>query len=220
MTKPLQVISNIEVEMKTNFRKFDSVVWTLVALSAFAISMPQQALGDTVTPPDVPAEIQVPPGNTAFLVGHAVGTQNYICLPSGAGFAWTLFTPQATLFDDAANQVTTHFFSPNPAENDTIRATWQHSQDTSSVWARVIAASNEPRFVRKGAVSWLLLQEAGVQKGPDGGDTLTATTFVQRVNTHGGGAPESGCDSPPDVGKKAFVPYTADYFFYRDAGSN
>ena len=220
MTKPLQVISNVEVEMRTHFRRFDSVVWTLVAITAFVIFMPRRALGDTVTPPDVPAEIQVPPGNTAFLVGHAVGTQNYICLPSGAGFAWTLFTPQATLFDDGANQVTTHFFSPNPAENGTIRATWQHSQDTSSVWARAINQSSEPRFVRKGAVSWLLLQEAGVQKGPDGGDTLTATTFVQRVNTHGGAAPASGCDSPPDVGKKAFVPYTADYFFYRDAGSN
>lgn len=205
--------------MRTHIRKLDSVAWTLVAIGAFAISVPQRALGDTVTPPDVPAELQVPPGNTAFLEGHAAGTQNYICLPSGAGFAWTLFTPQATLFDDAGGQVTTHFFSPNPAENDTIRATWQHSLDTSSVWARAVASSSDPRFVRRGAVPWLLLQTAGVAEGPDGGDTLAATTFVQRVNTRGGVAPGSGCESPPDVGKKAFVPYTADYVFYTDAGS-
>lgn len=204
--------------MGTHFRKLGSVVWTLGAISAFAISAPQRALSDTVTPPDVPEEIKVPPGNTAFLEGHAVGTQNYICLPSGAGFAWTLFTPQATLSDDGANQVTTHFFSPNPDENSTIRATWQHSQDTSSVWARAISQSSEPRFVRKGAVPWVLLQEAGVAEGPGGGDTLAKTTFVQRVNTHGGVAPASGCESPADVGKKAFVPYTADYVFY--TGSN
>jgi hypothetical protein len=29
---------------------------------------------------------------------NTIGTQNYICLPSGAGFARTLFGPQATLF--------------------------------------------------------------------------------------------------------------------------
>lgn len=206
--------------MRTHFRKLGPVVWTLGAVGAFALSAPQRALGDAVTPPDVPEEIQVPPGNTAFLEGHAIGTQNYICLPSGAGFAWTLFTPQATLSDDDAVQVTTHFFSPNPSENDTIRATWQHSQDTSSVWARAISSSSEPRFVRRGAVPWVLLQTAGVEEGPGGGDTLAKTTFVQRVNTHGGVAPASGCESPADTGKKAFVPYTADYVFYMNAGSN
>src|SRR5215510_57546 len=88
---------------------------------AFAASLPQPALADEVTPPPVPANIEVPAGNTAFLAGHAVGTQNYICLPCpnpitptamcpASGFAWTLFTPQATLFDDADKQVTTHFF--------------------------------------------------------------------------------------------------------------
>ncbi|TLZ01766.1 MAG: DUF3455 domain-containing protein, partial [Gammaproteobacteria bacterium] len=80
----------------------------------------------TITPPPVPANIQVPLGNTAFLVGHAVGTQNYICLPSGTGFKFTLFTPQATLFNNADKEVITHYFSPNPVEGGTIRATWQH----------------------------------------------------------------------------------------------
>ena len=56
---------------------------------------------------------------------------------------------------------------------------------------------------------------AGIQEGPTGGDTLTATTFIQRVNTWGGAAPPSGCAGLADVGAKAFVPYTADYFFYK-----
>ena len=46
---------------------------------AFTVSLPQPAHADHVTPPPVPANIQVPAGNKAFLEGHAVGTQNYIC---------------------------------------------------------------------------------------------------------------------------------------------
>ena len=53
---------------------------------AFTVSLSQLAHADKVTPPPVPTEIQVPGGNKAFLEGHGVGTQNYICLPSGAGF--------------------------------------------------------------------------------------------------------------------------------------
>jgi hypothetical protein len=82
--------------------------------AAFTLSLPHPAHADHVTPPSVPAEIQVPPGNEAFLVGHGVGTQNYVCLPSGTGVKFVLFTPQATLFNDDGKQLTTHFFSPNP----------------------------------------------------------------------------------------------------------
>ena len=47
--------------------------------------------GHRVIVPPVPAGIEVSADNKAFLVGHAYGTQNYICLPSGASFAWSLF---------------------------------------------------------------------------------------------------------------------------------
>ena len=179
--------------------------------------LPQPAHADKVTPPPVPANIQVPAGNKAFLVGHAVGTQNYVCLPSGAGVAFTLFTPQATLFKDNDKQITTHFFSPNPFENGTIRATWQDSRDTSTVWGQVKPdnSSSDPNFVAPGAIAWLLVTVVGAQDGPNGGDTLTATTYIQRLNTSGGVAPSTGCASATDVGNQAFVPYTADYFFYR-----
>jgi Protein of unknown function (DUF3455) len=39
--------------------------------------------------------------------------------------------------------------------------------------------------------------------------------FIQRVNTEGGLAPATGCDSPTDIGNKRFVPYKADYVFYK-----
>lgn len=65
------------------------------------------------------------------------------------------------------------------------------------------------------AVAWLLVQGVGTQVGPTGGVTLARTTFIQRVNTFGGLAPSTGCDLPTELGKKAFIPYTADYVFYK-----
>lgn len=50
---------------------------------------------------------------------------------------------------------------------------------------------------------------------PTGGATLARTTFIQRVNTFGGLAPSTGCDVPNELGKKAFIPYPADYVFYK-----
>jgi len=181
-----------------------------------ALAMPALSYADRVDPPAVPAGIQVPAGNRAFLVGHAVGTQNYICLPANAGFAWTLSTPQATLFNDSGRQIVTHYFSPNPMENGTMRVTWQHSTDTSTVWAQALPPSSDPAFVAPGAIPWLLLRVVGVHRPSTDGDTLSATTYVHRVNTSGGVAPSSGCSLSNEVGSRAFVPYTADYIFYSD----
>jgi hypothetical protein len=196
----------------------------LIAACAAALGvMPTvgvRAHTEPVTPPPVPANIQVPPGNNVFLVGHGVATQNYVCGPSTTsptGVAFSLFTPQATLFDDEGDQLTTHFFSPNPSEGNTIRATWEDSRDTSMVWGFVLQQSSDPNFVRPDSIAWLLVKQSGVAQGPTGGDRLTKTTFIQRLNTVGGLAPSSGCSGFEDVGRKAFVPYEADYFFYRSA---
>ena len=190
-----------------------------VALAAVStVSLAHGSHGDEITVPPVPTNIQVPVGNTAFFVGHATGTQNYVCLPSGTSFKYTLFTPQATLFNDAGNEVITHYFSPNPDEHGTIRATWQHSRDTSTVWGAVppTDSSTDANFVKPGAIAWLRVTVVGAEEGPNGGDTLEKTTFIQRLNTSGGLAPSTGCGSLADVGHTAFAPYTADYFFYTD----
>jgi hypothetical protein len=181
-----------------------------------------------IVPPPVPDNLKVPDGNAPFLEGHAEGTQDYICLPCpntitaaaacpASGFAWAFFAPQATLFDDSHEQLITHFLSPNPSETNTPRATWQDSQDTSRVWALATPAttSSDPAFVAPGAIPWLLLQVVGTAAGPTGGDTLTPTTYIQRLNTAAGGAPATGCAEAADVGMKALVPYTADYYFYK-----
>jgi hypothetical protein len=200
---------------------------------AFAVSLPAHA--GKVAPPPVPNELKVEEGNHAFLVGHALGTQNYVCAPSAAsttGVAYVLFTPQATLYNDDGDQLITHFFSPNPEPGDpnksaavvadgAIRATWVHSRDGSSVWAKLhisdkgVVGSFTPDQT---AVAWLLLDKVGVADGLTGGNILSKTAQVQRLNTTGGVAPGPGhgCDSPSDVGHTAFVDYTADYFFYTD----
>ena len=109
--------------MRKKIRFSGSAMTPLLVIGAFALFLPQ-ARADVVTPPPMPGDIQVEAGNHAFLVGHAIGTQNYVCLPSGGGFAWSLFTPEATLFKDEDRQLITHFFSPNPDQDGAIRATW------------------------------------------------------------------------------------------------
>jgi len=181
---------------------------------ALTIALPSSARAQSVTPPPVPTDIQVPEGNQAFLIGHGDGTQNYVCSPgkSVGQVVWALFTPRATLFDDDGGQLTSHFFSPNPGEvNTPVRATWQDSQDSSTVWAK----ANASVIVDQTAVPWVLLEVVGREVGPTGGATLFGSTFIQRVSTIGGVAPTTGCDTPADLGAKAFMPYTADYVFYK-----
>jgi hypothetical protein len=161
-------------------------------------------------PPQVPPGLEVPPGNRLFIKSAAVGTQNYICLPTATGVAWTFFAPQATLFDGSDKQIITHFLSIPPGQ-ETPRAIWQSSKDTSAVWARAIASAPNG----DGNIPLLLLEVVAQAKGPTGGQRLVATTFIHRLNTAGGVAPATGCSQTSDVGARAFVPYEATYLFYR-----
>jgi hypothetical protein len=233
--------------MKMNFAPVTAAVLLLATIGvhgadAQTMKTRQQANAAVAEPihvGNVPDNLKVPEGNHAFLEGHGVGTQNYVCsfsASSSSGVAYTLFTPQAALFSDDFKQLTSHFFSPSPTEINTnpavvapgpIRVTWQHSRDSSIVRGKVRPAdpnvpgdlgdaSTDANFVAKDAVAWLKVTVTATADGPTGGDTLTKTTFVQRLNTAGGLAPKTGCDSPANLGNQAFVPYTADYFFYTD----
>jgi Protein of unknown function (DUF3455) len=197
--------------------------WSVVVASAIIfgasasapVTFAQDATMSTdMTPPPVPTALEVPAGNHVFRVGHAVGTQNYVCVSSDNGVKFVLFTPQATLFNDNQAQTETHYFSPNPFEAGTIRATWQDSADTSTVWGAARQTSTDPNFVAPDAIAWVLLQGVGAQNGPSGEGVLSRTSYIQRLNTAGGVAPSTGCGSASDIGQQAFVPYTADYFFY------
>jgi hypothetical protein len=203
---------------------------TCAAALAAMLVVSSGANAEAVKPPPVPSNIQVPAGNKPFLVGHAIGTQNYSCLPAGIDaegnrrFAWTLFTPQATLFGHNLKEVATHFFSPNPFEvpsspfaEGPIRATWQDAKDASTVWGKVMPgdSSADPAFVAPGAIPWLRITVVGAEDVAAGSGELTLSTYIQRLNTVGGVAPATGCVAATDVGNQAFVSYTADYFFYK-----
>lgn len=186
----------------------------IVVAVCLAIAGPHAAAQSGIQSPVVPANLTVPSGYAPFMIGHADGTQNYSCLPSGNGFAWTLYGPQATLFDDDGKQLTTHFLSPNPDESGALRPTWQDSRDTSRVWGVVVDSSTDPAFVAPGSIAWLLLRVVGSEYG-SGPDKLASTVYIQRINTAGGVAPAAGCSRKADIGKKALVPYTTDYVFYQ-----
>jgi hypothetical protein len=206
-----------------------------VAALALGCAFGTVAHAQNVTPPTTSTLITPEQGNSAFLVGHAHGTQGYICLPTSPGAStasWTVkpARPEATLFSSLGQdfQIITHFLSPDTNPNGVApkplpfgNATWQSSSDSSKVWAAVLhgnsvnAGPSEPGCPNTGSIACLLLETIGSEEGPSGGKTLTQTTFVQRLNTKGGSAPDTGCFTAADVGNQTLVPYTADYFFYR-----
>ena len=184
------------------------------------------AIAQRVTPPTTPTQITPEAGNSAFLVGHAVGCQGYTCLPTNTGGnSWTVNPPrpEATLFTDAFGlpiEIITHFASINEKPKDGVQvplggnATWQGSFDSSRVWAKatgsIPAGTDRDSCPNTGAIPCLLLASVGNDKGPTGGGLLANVTFVQRLNTNGGAAPTSSCS----VGQTQLVPYTADYYFF------
>jgi hypothetical protein len=194
----------------------------------YAFGLVTHASAQAVTPPPTPTQITPEAGNSAFLVGHAFGSQGYTCLPTNTGgTSWTVNSarPEATLFTSIFGQpfeIITHFASINENPKEGIvpplsgNATWQSSLDSSRVWAAtvpggVVVAGTDPESCpNNGSIPCLLLQSVGNKKGPAGGRLLANVTFVQRLNTNGGAAPTTACS----VGQTQLVPYTADYYFY------
>jgi len=220
------------------------------ALALFVLAMPIHA--DSLQPPILPFGsplIVTSAEGRLFRIGHAVGTQQYVCKSSVdslgvTSYGWTLFGPQATLFKNAGltKQSMTHFQSSNPLEDDPLdlsaggfpRPTWQDSSDTSAVWAQPLVPraqdtavsdpntpatcdndgnASTPAIDTINSIALLKLGVAGNLHGPTG--KLTGTKFIQRLNTCGGVAPATGCSEAAHVGRKALVPYTANYYFYK-----
>lgn len=199
-------------------------------LLLLAFGIVRTAAAQSTAEPITPASITPPSGNALFLIGHAVGTQRYVCLPTGTGVSWTVngSQPQATLFNGVpghSDQIMTHFLSPVTSPNEFApeplpfgSATWQSSLDSSKVWAQplhTIPAGTHASCPNQGAISCVLLQSIGSENGTAARGRLAGTTFIQRLNTQGGSAPTTGCSAAIDVGKQTLVPYSADYYFFR-----
>jgi len=145
----------------------------------------------------------VVPGDTNKVHFHvyAVGVQIYTNDP--ITFAWGLKAPEACLFDADGNLVGIHFAYAYTAAGAPIPA-WQTESGSLVVGARIASAAGGA-----GNIPWLLLAATHTE-GPG---VLEPTTYIQRVRTSGGAMPP--LIMLPD--QEVRVPYTAEYFFYRDA---
>ena len=169
----------------------------LVALAVLALASVQLAqAGEDNRAPNLPSplcdRLQVQAGNKVAFHVYALGVQIY----RWNGASWVFVAPAARLYADAEYQgeVGTHYAGP----------TWESNSGGKVVASRVESCAPDPT-----AIAWLLLQKVS-SEGPGIFDRVT---FIQRVNT-AGGLPPSG--PGPFVGAEEEVPYTAEYYFYRD----
>ncbi len=147
---------------------------------------------------DIPANL-VPPADAILLFElSATGVQIYSCEADpedDTEFVWTFKAPEADLLNRHGELVGTHFAGP----------TWQ-GHDGSSVVGAVLERADSPDT---GAIPWLLL-EATEHTGSGAFSTIT---YVQRLDTVGGVAPDEGCDAD-HAGDEVRQPYEATYAFF------
>ncbi len=140
--------------------------------------------------PAVPDNLKPPANATLLLELHAKGDQVYAC----DGSAWVLARPDAKLFDDSGKQVGTHFAGP----------TWRYFDSSRVMGKPMASATPEPD-----SIPWLLV--AAIDHA--GAGLMQKVAFIQRLNTKGGKAPTTGCESG-QKGQESRSPYSADYFFF------
>jgi Protein of unknown function (DUF3455) len=165
----------------------------LVAAGASASPAPETAPGDPLDPRTYD------PDSKLFLAVYAVGVQKYTCQPNGT---WLFTGPEATLYatSGAEKAIGSHFLN-----FATGRPVWRLKDGSSVEAARTVTVPGGT-----GNIAWLLLQGVVTTSGADG-DRLNGTTWVQRLNTSGGVAPNSACTP----GDSTAVPYSTDYFFWK-----
>ena len=174
-----------------------------------------------------------PPGNVLFLSARAKGTQNYVCLPAAdrsAPASWRLLGPQAVLFASTAGtgpDLAEHVLAavpgaaPAPSPGCTEAAagsrqycpSWRSPTDGSTVWGTKsagVAAGSDPACPDRGSIACLLLKAVATSGGHRAAGLFSRTTFIQRLETSGGSAPDAACMA----GQVALVPYEATYRFY------
>jgi|SRR5579871_560944 len=169
-----------------------TAIWLLISMAALA----QKDAPAKETAPDVPDAIAVPSGVEPVLFVHAAGSQIYTCQAGADGkFSWTLKAPDAELKDRKDKVIGQHSAGP----------TWT-LKDGSEVTGKAAAHVDS---LDDASIPWLLVNVTN----NNGKGQLANVTAIQRVHTHGGKAPDYGCDeSHKDEETKS--KYTADYYFF------
>ncbi len=143
----------------------------------------------------IPQQLQPTANEQLLFQVHAKGDQIYICQEGATEFVWGLKAPDAQLFDKDGKPFGRHFAGP----------TWE-AKDGSRVTGKAVVNVPSPDA---DSIPWLLVDIMS----HDGTGVLSRATTIRRLNTKGGKAPTSGCDSV-NAGKELRVPYSADYLFY------
>jgi Protein of unknown function (DUF3455) len=169
----------------------------LPTIYSYAVVLAGCATSPHVAPPEVPAALQPPAGQTLYLEAHATGVQIYECAQKAdLSYEWAFRAPEASLESPSGHALGRHYAGP----------TWE-SIDGSTVVGVIKARDPGPR---SSAIPWLLL----AAKATTGAGTFGATKSIQRVATVGGIAPAEACASS-NLKQVARVPYKATYYFYR-----
>jgi len=143
----------------------------------------------------IPAQIRAPSGSTPILLTHAQGDQIYQCALNQGNYAWKIEAPDAKLLDEDGQVVGNHYTGP----------VWEYKEG-SRVEGRIISRLE---VNSEASISWLLVKVvAHIGKG-----LFSSVSYINRINTHGGLPPVSGCDGN-HLGSEKRIPYTADYVFY------
>ena len=172
-----------------------------VPLSAAILVATGCASGPVAVPPDVPAPLRPPAGQSIFLKALASGVQIYECTSKPdqpPTFEWVFRAPEAALVDRSGRSIGKHYAGP----------TWE-SVDGSTVVGEV--KSRDPGPIPS-SIPWLLL----TVESTTGTGVFSQTKSIQRLQTVGGIAPSEPCTSA-NFKQVARVPYTATYYFYRAA---
>ncbi len=168
-------------------------VMTFPALAILAGCATTQPLA----PPEVPAALRPPAGQSLYLEALATGVQIYECSQKpDSAYEWAFKAPEASLTDRSGHSLGKHYAGP----------TWE-ANDGSAVVGEVKARDSGPG---PSAIPWLLL----AAKANTGSGIFAAAKSIQRVATAGGLAPAEAC-SGANLKQVARVPYTATYYFYR-----
>jgi hypothetical protein len=164
-------------------------------ISATVFAAASTLLVSSLVAQQVPPQLQPPANEHLLLQVHAKGDQVYTCKNDAAQFTWTLKAPDAQLFDKDGKPFGKHFAGPS----------WE-ATDGSRVTGKAVANVPSPDA---DSIPWLLVNVVS----HDGTGVLSSVATIQRINTKGGKAPASGCDSS-HIGQELRVPYSADYLFY------
>ncbi|MGP9767785.1 DUF3455 domain-containing protein [Halomonas sp. AOP13-D3-9] len=143
-----------------------------------------------------PADVQVPDGNKIALETVGVGAITYMCeMNDEDTMAWVFKGPHAALNGSDGSQVGSYYGPP---------ATWEALDGSKITGTQLATAANGNGNIP------LQLVEANPAEGEG---AMTGVSYIQRLNTQGGVAPDVACDMDHD-GATAVVTYQADYIFW------